>query len=609
MTYTFKLSRRIARLRAPLAAALLVALAGCDGGNSFDPDLSGNADQGPGTPSSETAAAYAGGIPIGIFAMPNEEFGAVFNGAMQNNGPQILLQSLAQIKARGGKVIVMFAGSQHHYKENGHFSYTKWKARIDRFKGVNFTSYVNDGTIIGHYILDEPDDPANWNGQLVSPSVVEEMARYSKSLWPGMATIVRAEPGYLAGNHKYLDAAWAQYLSRKGSASDFLRKNVADAQQRGLGLVVGINLLDGGTPNLSPMSASEVEEWGSAMLGSTYPCAFISWTYDERFLAAPGMRTAMAALRRQAENRSTRTCGGSSSGGTPTQPPPTQPPPSEPPPVEPPAPPVPSDGVPFGPIGVPMNAIGSFSGGLRGATTENVLATAAAARQAGAKVVLRLTSGDDVSNANGTFSLTKWKAAVDRYARVNLNSYIADGTIAGHMLVQNPANAGAWGGQRISYATLEQMAQYSRQRWPGLTTIVQESASMAGRQPVGVAVARRRGVGVRRRVRGRERLDQRPSERGREGEARPDGEHERPERRHEHQPPARHDAGQVCDERDPAADLGLDTHREQPRVRHAPVSLRRAVLRPVGRAECLARGCGAGGGAGRLVVSDAPLGG
>ena len=431
----------------------------------------------------ETASAYAGGIPIGIFAMPNEEFGAVFNGAMQNNGPTILLQSLAQIKARGGKVIVMFAGSQHHYKENGHFSYTKWKARIDRFKGVNFTSYVNDGTIIGHYILDEPDDPANWNGQLVSPSVVEEMARYSKSLWPGMATIVRAEPGYLAGTHKYLDAAWAQYLSRKGSASDFLRKNVADAQQRGLGLVVGINLLDGGTPNLSPMSASEVEEWGSAMLGSTYPCAFISWTYDERFLASPGMRTAMAALRRQAQNRSTRTCRGSSSGGTPTQPPPTQPPPSEPPPVEPPAPPVPSDGVPFGPIGVPMNAIGSFSGGLRGVTTENVLATAAAARQAGARVVLRLTSGDDVSNANGTFSLTKWKAAVDRYARVNLNSYISDGTIAGHMLVQNPANAGAWGGQRISYATLEQMAQYSRQRWPGLTTIVQESASWLAANP------------------------------------------------------------------------------------------------------------------------------
>ncbi len=319
MTYTFKLSRRIARLRAPLAAALLVALIGCDGGNSFDPDLSGGADQGPASPT--TAAAYAGGIPFGMFAMPNEDFGTVYNGAMQNNAPQLLLQSLAQIKARGGKVAVMFAGHEDYYKEGGHFSFTKWKARIDRFKSVNFTSYINDGTIIGHYMIDEPNDPANWNGQPVPPSMLEEMARYSKSVWPEMLTIVRVEPGYLASNHNYLDAAWAQYLSRRGPAGDYIRRNVADAQERGLGLVVGFNLLKGGTPNGSRMTASEVESWGSALLSSTYPCAFISWTYDKSFLASPGMSNAMTALRRQAQSRTSRTCRGSSSGGTPTEPP------------------------------------------------------------------------------------------------------------------------------------------------------------------------------------------------------------------------------------------------------------------------------------------------
>ncbi len=130
-----------------------------------------------------------------------------------------------------------------------------------------------------------------------------------------------------------------------------------------------------------------------------------------------------------------------------------------------------------------MSHIGSFTGGLRSATPGNVLTTAAAARQAGARVVLRLTSSDEVRNSNGTFSLTKWKAAVDRYAGIGLGTYISNGTIAGHMLVQNPANARAWGGQRISYSTLEQMAQYSRQRWPGLTTIVQENASWLAGNP------------------------------------------------------------------------------------------------------------------------------
>ncbi len=45
---------------------------------------------------------------------------------------------------------------------------------------------------------------------------------------------------------------------------------------------------------------------------------------------------------------------------------------------------------------------------------------------------LRLTGSSDVANGNGTFNLTKWKAALDRYAGVDLSSFVGDGTIAGH---------------------------------------------------------------------------------------------------------------------------------------------------------------------------------
>ena len=473
MTYTFKLSRRIARLRAPMLAALLIALAGCDNAESFDPGVPEAADPGPAIGDPMASASFAGGIPFGIFALPSTAFGDRFNGAMQNNWPQYLLSELAEIKARGGKVVLTFVGAEQYYKEDGHFSLTKWKARVDRFKGTNFSSYINDGTIVGHYLIDEPNDPANWNGQPVPPSVLEEMAKYSKQLWPDMTTIVRVEPGYLAGNHHYLDAAWAQYLSRKGAADEFIRRNVADAQQRGLGLVVGHNLLRGGTPNGTPMTASEVESWGSALLSSTYACAFISWRYDEAYLSSSSMKSAMDALRRLAENRSSRTCRGaaSSGGGTP--------PPSEPPPSEPPPQPSPSSGVPFGPYGLPTDDLGSFTGSVRGATPHNVLATAAAARKAGARLILRLT-GNDVVTADGRFSLTKWKAALDRYASVNLSSYASDGTIAGHLLVQNPQNATAWGGGEISHATLDEMARYSRQRWPAIPTIAHAPPSWLG---------------------------------------------------------------------------------------------------------------------------------
>jgi hypothetical protein len=462
MTYTFKLSRRIARLRAPLFAALLFALIGCENANSFDPSPADGGDSGPATDGPLTSASFAGGIPFGMAAQPLTAFGDRFNGAKLTIGPSLIMEELPIIRSRGGRVVIMLAGSPTNYVDgDGHFSLSKWKARVDRFKGKDLSSYINDGTIVGHFLLDEPSDPRNWNGRPVPASVVEEMAKYSKQLWPAMPAIIRAPPDYMNYNHRYLDAAWAAYLWRRGSASDYLKKSVADAQARGLALVVGMNVLRGGNPNGTGMTPSEVESWGSAMLNSSYPCAFLMWEYNTNYLESSAMRSAMDALRRQAQARSTRTCQRPSSAGGGTPPPPDPPPPD----------PSPSSGVPFGPYGLPTSEMASFSGSVRGATPSSVLATAAAARQAGTRIVLRLT-GTEVTNSDGSFSLTKWKAALDRYAGVNLSSFVSDGTIAGHLLVQNPHRADTWGGRQIPYSTLEEMARYSRQRWPGIPTIV-----------------------------------------------------------------------------------------------------------------------------------------
>lgn len=479
MTYTFKLSRRIARLRAPALATLMFVLAGCDSTQPLDPGtgITPNASTHavPAAPQS-ASASFAGGIPIGMTAQPVTAFGGRFNGSKLTLGPGQLLEQLSAVRSRGGRIVVMLAGNPRHYVDgNGHFSLTKWKARVDLFKGIDFGSYVSDGTIIAHYLLDEPNDPANWNGQQVSPSTLEQMAQYSKQLWPAMPTIVRVEPSYLGGSHKYLDAAWAQYLARRGDVNDYIKRNVADAQQRGLALVVGLNVIHGGTPTKTRMTASQVEAWGSALLSSSYPCAFIMWQHESDYLSSAGVGSAMDALRRLAQNRSSRTCRGSavSGGGTPTEPSPT--------PAPGPAP-SPAAGVPFGPYALPVSKMASFSGALRGATPSNVVVTATAARKAGARVVLRLT-GSDLTNGDGSFSLTKWKAALDRYAGVDLSSFVSDGTLAGHLLVQNPQNAGAWGGQWISYATLEEMARYSRQRWPALPTVVQASPAWLAANP------------------------------------------------------------------------------------------------------------------------------
>ena len=139
------------------------------------------------------------------------------------------MDNLATIKARGGKVMLMMAGSQKYYKNaDGTFSLSKWKARVDRYRKVNFSQYINDGTIIGHYLIDEPYDPANWAGRPISGATLEEMAKYSKAIWPSLKTIVRAEPYLIkwSGTYRALDAAWAQYLWRKGDVKTYLNRNL-----------------------------------------------------------------------------------------------------------------------------------------------------------------------------------------------------------------------------------------------------------------------------------------------------------------------------------------------------------------------------------------------
>lgn len=460
MSYTFKLSRRIARFRAT-GLALILALVGCNSTDSLDPE-------GSISPSQQTvtgSAVFAGGIPIGMFGQPLETFGGRYNGGMMNIWPNYLLSELAEIKAKGGRVALTFTGSQDYFKTSqGHFDLNKWKARVDRFKSVDFSGYVNDGTVIGHYLIDEPNDATNWNGQPIPPSVVEEMARYSKQLWPSLPTLVRVDPDYLDHDHRYVDAAWAQYLSRRGPVDEYIRRVVSDAQARGLGLVVGLNVLRGGTPNGTAMTAKQVEEYGSALLSSGYPCAFLSWKHDAGYVAGSAMGAAMDALRRQAQNRSGRTCRRTAGGQLPEEPPP----PAEPPPPSPTA-----DPLPFGLSFAPLE---EYSGRWTGAVYQaepSLLGThLARAENYGMKLVVMMAGAAQSKNADGTFSLDKWKAQVRRFRELSLERHLSSGTLYLHHLVEQPRCASCWGGTPIAWQTIEEMARYSKSLWPALPTAV-----------------------------------------------------------------------------------------------------------------------------------------
>jgi hypothetical protein len=314
MTFLTELARTATRFRAIPLVALATIFGACNATDQLS-NTSGIADTPADVPAATAeptdaslSASFRGGIPIGYYAMPTTLFGGDYNGAHRNIWPGGLVRELSAIRARGGKVVLMFAGNERHYKSGGRFSLTKWKERVNRFRGINFTQFIKDGTIIAHYLIDEPNDAHNW-GSPISGATLEEMARYSKQLWPGMPTVVRAESSYLAKfstRYSALDAAWAQYVTRKGTPTDFIRRNVSDAQRKGLALVTGLNVSAG--VNGHAMSGAQIKAFGSALLASSYPCAFISWQYRSGYASASSVKDAMRYLSSKARNRPTKSC-------------------------------------------------------------------------------------------------------------------------------------------------------------------------------------------------------------------------------------------------------------------------------------------------------------
>jgi hypothetical protein len=300
MIRTRKPVTRFSVTRAPLGALLLLGFVACAGPDRVSSPGSDNALE----PAPSFAAGRFSGIPFGTTAQPISVFGPTYTGGLINPVyPESLLSYLAAIKAAKGRVVLSLPGGPGGYTNaDGTFNLSKWKTRVSRYTVVNFNSYINDSTIIGNYIIDQPNCSTCWGGVSIPADTVEAMAQYSKSLWPKMATIARADPTWLAtyaGQYTYLDAGWAQYVMRKGDANTYLSDNIAAARSKGLRVIVGLNVLKGGL-NEASLTATQVKDFGSVMLSSSYPCAFLSWQYNTAYFARSDIKSAMSLLSKKA---------------------------------------------------------------------------------------------------------------------------------------------------------------------------------------------------------------------------------------------------------------------------------------------------------------------
>jgi hypothetical protein len=251
-----------------------------------------------------------------------------------------MVAELREARAGGMRVFIILVGRQRHYQNaDGSLDFAKWKARVDRFRGIDINGFIQDGTILGHQLVSEAKAPAQWGGTVIRNDVLDEMARYSKQIWPAMATMLRTDPSDLedhaAGydsrqpdwSWTYLDAASARYLARKGPVAKFAADQQASADRQRLALVVGLNVFSGGDGSsgiASPakgkwaMSPDELRRYGSAMLEGTRPCAFEMWRYETprsefesfEYFRRPEIGAAMAELAELAAKGSARPCVG-----------------------------------------------------------------------------------------------------------------------------------------------------------------------------------------------------------------------------------------------------------------------------------------------------------
>lgn len=315
---------RRAFLRAIAGGVLLAFGAACAGdetGPSTETVIS------PDSPGSTTVNPSLSALPGIVFSssdMPKDMLGSVHTGSLVGGAlsPTNMLSLLSNARARKARYVIKLCMGSDKWVKNadGTFSFTKWKALVDRFKAVNFATYIADGTVLGHYLIDEPSRASKWGGKVISQAQVEAMAAYSKKIWPGMPTLVRVVPSWLAQGsvtYTHLDAGWFQYASRFGDPAKALAAEVAVAKTKGLGLVVGMNVLDGGNGSSKiagwssgkwKMSATEVKTYGLALLSNSYVCGFNMWMWDPTYYGRSDIKSAMTALSTKAKAHARTSC-------------------------------------------------------------------------------------------------------------------------------------------------------------------------------------------------------------------------------------------------------------------------------------------------------------
>jgi hypothetical protein len=287
--------------------------------------------QGPGGqgPGGAGGGGQGEGIPFGFWdgsVDPLDPPGDWTGAALADSDPASLLDELDACRTLGIKAWFRLTGSPSLFKDpvTGHLDTALWKQTMDPHApyASQYLPYIEDGTFQGNIMLDDLTNADLWGGQVPTWQEIEDVAQYSKQVIPGLPTAVRAVPSYLlelkGSPYEQLDTAWAQYSERKGDVVVYRDTETQAAKDLGLGLVVGLQLMDGGaitsdcwpgfSPGMCSMKPDEITAFGSVLAAEPYACGMYLWHVDATYLARAGVMDAIVGVAGIARSRSGAPC-------------------------------------------------------------------------------------------------------------------------------------------------------------------------------------------------------------------------------------------------------------------------------------------------------------
>ena len=221
----------------------------------------------------------------------------------------------------------------------GSLSVQATASELETWPWPELCARVKDSTIVAFHVGD--DVTANeWGPAPLATRLAQwdTIGSLIQARCPGAPVVLRALPTQMEArpNWQWVTTAWAQYPGprpRAGPPEKFFSTQVASAKRQHLGLVAGINLLNGGCgpattglclrdvpgadipgtrDNQYQVSAAELVYYKTVAMTDPYVCASVDWAWGPHFKSnfhdRPEIRSAAKAVGVMAKKRPLTSC-------------------------------------------------------------------------------------------------------------------------------------------------------------------------------------------------------------------------------------------------------------------------------------------------------------